>query len=400
MQTALGTYVYQVVAQVQDGSGNYCSSVPVNHTVTVINNPELPQLGFNVLSCNPYQVEVKVLNPQSGISYYWSNGNTGTTAYSYHDGPIQVRAATNDCSVTAQIDLPIDLESVAWVFPKGCYDFCKEKLKGYIVGPFGYYQEWQWQENNGSVNQGTDVVEPFNQFSPGHDYQMYLNNGYCDYTAATMSVSRKECEDCEISYVVRQIRCVKIDGVYIYSVDLAITNQYGTDVWATLTAPNGEGYFIDNTLMVPAATTNVYQVYFYPQSGFTGGLISIDVNGSWKGNGNCYKKTSLSLPSCFTPRINETIENMDTLILENDLLLVAPNPAKENTTVIYGYKNSVDNRAIEIRDMQGRLLNTWRISEQKGTFEIDCTRFAGGHYLILMKESGVIIKQSHLIINH
>jgi PKD domain-containing protein len=401
MQSALGSYVYSVIAQVQDDAGNYCSSNPVTHTVSVINQPNIPQLDFNVVSCNPYHVKVMVLNPQPGISYYWSNGDIGTDTDSYHDGPIQVRAETSDCSVTSQIDLPIDLESVAWVFPKGCFEFCKEKLEGYIVGPFGNYQEWQWQENNNPIIYGSDIVLPFDQFSPGHDYQLYLNNGYCDYTVANMSIQqKKDCEECQISYRARDIECVKIDGVYIYSIVLDITNQFGTDVWTTLTAPDGEGFFIDNTFLVPGSTTSTFTVYFYQQSGFNGGTIDIDINGSWKENGSCYRKSSLELPSCDPPRIVENGGVEDILVLGNDLLLVAPNPAQEKTTVIYGYKNPEGNKTIEIRDMLGRHLNTWPISMEKGTLQIDCNNFAAGQYYILMKENDTIIKQSRLIINH
>lgn len=400
VRTTLGSYVYAVTAQVQDAAGNYCTSAPVTHTVAVINQPNVPQLGLNVVSCNPYHVEVTVLNPQSGISYYWSNGDTGTVATSYHDGPIQVRAATNDCSVTAQMDLPIDLESVAWVFPKGCYEFCKEKPEGYIIGPFGSYQEWQWQENNSPITYGSDFVADFNQVSPGHDYQLYLNNGYCDYTAATMSVLHKECEECKVSYEVRDIICERIGDVYVYSFILDITNQYSTDIWVTLTAPDGEGYFMDSTLFVPASATITATIYFYPQNGFSGGFIDIDINGSWKENGSCYLKGSIEFPSCLEPRIDHGSEQESKLSTGSDMLLVAPNPAHEETMVLYGYKNPNTEKTIEIRDMLGRTLNSWPVGTQKGTLKVDCTGLAGGQYYILMKENDTIIKQSRLIINH
>ncbi|WP_155958906.1 T9SS type A sorting domain-containing protein [Flavobacterium limnosediminis] len=400
MQTTFGSYVYQVVAQVQDGSGNYCSSSPVNHTITVIDQPETPQLDFEMLSCNPYRYQVTVLNPQAGIRYYWSNGNTGTTAISNHDGPIQVRAEADACSVTAQTDLPIDLESVAWVFPKGCYEICKKKPSGYIIGPFGYYNEWQWQDGYTPYVSGSDMVEPFHDLAIGHEYQMYLHNGDCGYTAATMSLIEKDCQDCEMSYSIRDLKCVKIDGVYVYQVILEITNSYGDDVWTTLTAPDGEGFFIDNTVLVPAGTTTSFTVYFYPSADFNGGLVTIDMNGSWKENKSCYKKTEILFPSCGTQRIADNDGKEDILVIDDNLLLVAPNPAKEVTKVIYNYKNADTAKTIEIRDMQGRFLNAWEVKSQSGTIEIDCARFAGGQYFILMKENDAVIKQSRLLITH
>ncbi|MEW5676027.1 PKD domain-containing protein [Flavobacterium enshiense] len=396
MQTALGAYVYQVVAQVQDGSGNYCSSAPVNHTVTVIDQPAIPELDFEMLSCSPYQYQVTVLNPQAGVSYYWSNGDTGTTAISYHDGPIQVRAEANGCSVTAQTDLPIDLQSVAWVFPKGCYEICKEKPTGYIIGPFGYYHEWQWQDDYTPYASGHDMVEPFDDLAIGHEYQLYLHNGDCEYTAATMSLIQKDCPKCEMSYSIRELRCVKIDGVYVYRVILSVTNAYGDDVWTTFTAPDGEGFFIDNTVLVPGSATTTFTVYFYPTAGFNGGLVTIDMNGIWKGSKSCYTKTEIKFPPCGAPRT----ANEDLLVVEDNLLLVAPNPAKEVTKAIYNYKNAETAKIIEIRDMQGRFLNAWEVKTQTGTIEIDCTRYAGGQYFILMKENDTVIKQSRLLITH
>ncbi|MBP8066217.1 MAG: T9SS type A sorting domain-containing protein [Flavobacterium sp.] len=135
---------------------------------------------------------------------------------------------------------------------------------------------------------------------------------------------------------------------------------------------------------------------FYPTAGFNGGLVTIDMNGTLKGNKSCYTKTEIKFPPCGAPRtVNE-----DLLVVEDNLLLVAPNPAKEVTKVIYNYKNAETAKTIEIRDMQGRFLNVWEVKTQTGTIEIDCTRYAGGQYFILMKENDTVIKQSRLLITH
>jgi len=41
-----------------------------------------------------------------------------------------------------------------------------------------------------------------------------------------------------------------------------------------------------------------------------------------------------------------------------------------------------------------------QVKTQTGTIEIDCTRYAGGQYFILMKENDTVIKQSRLLITH
>lgn len=400
MQTTLSTYVYAVTAQVQDSSGNYCSSNPVTHTVAVMDPPNVPQLDFELVSCNPYKYKVTVLNPQAGVRYYWSNGNTGTIAYSTHDGPIQVRAEVNDCSVTAQTDLPINLESVAWVFPKGCYEICKEKPDGYIIGPFGYYNEWQWQMDSSSYAGGTGIVSPFTDLSTGHEYQLYLHNGDCNYTAATMSISQnKDCKSCDLSYTVDRIRCIKINEMYVYSINLTITNPYSDAVWSTLTAPDAEGYFINNTIFIPGGNTLSTTLYFYPTNGFNGGTVTLDMNGSFAENGKCYTETSMDFPYCTSMSSKENEDETEQKTNEL-LLLAAPNPAIASTTLLYLYTNNSSTKTIELRDMQGRFLNVWEIKKPNGTIEMDCSGYAGGQYLILMKENNAVIKQCRLLINH
>ncbi|WP_442787258.1 T9SS type A sorting domain-containing protein [Flavobacterium suncheonense] len=115
-----------------------------------------------------------------------------------------------------------------------------------------------------------------------------------------------------------------------------------------------------------------------------------------KGNKSCYKEIEIQFPSCGTGRtVNE-----DMLIVEDNVLIVAPNPAIETTKVLYNYKNKDAAKTIEIRDMQGRFLNVWEVKNQTGTIEVDCTRYAGGQYFIVMKENDAVIKKARLLIQH
>jgi hypothetical protein len=78
---------------------------------------------------------------------------------------------------------------------------------------------------------------------------------------------------------------------------------------------------------------------------------------------------------------------------------IAPNPAKAVTTIFYNFVNTKATKSIELIDVLGRTLETWNLQDSKGTIEIDCSKYANGQYLILMKENDAIIKNTKLLTN-
>ena len=82
-----------------------------------------------------------------------------------------------------------------------------------------------------------------------------------------------------------------------------------------------------------------------------------------------------------------------------NVLRVAPNPAKAVTTIFYNFVKDNTAKKIELLDVLGRTLQSWTPTDNSGKIELDCTRYANGQYLILMKEDGEIIEKAKLITN-
>jgi hypothetical protein len=395
MPSSAGTYVYSAVASIAIVNGQSCNSIPTEFIVVISPLPNVPQIGLNSFQCEPYEVTVNVVNPQSGVSYYWSNGQTGTSASITHDGPIQVRAQLDDCSVTAQTDLPVDLEAVAWIFPEGCYDICSELTLGSITGPLGEYDYWSWNENGSEAVSGTGNVSQFTGLTPGNNYQLYLDNGYCDVTLSDIALQAISCDPCRLELYVVNVAPVTIDDICLYEVELSLTNPNSGPVWVTLTAPGNEGFFVSNTIMMqPGYSTATVQ--FYPINGFNQGSVIVEMAGAWE-DLNCYIQYEIEFPElCFAGRPSGTAPDIKGL--PDNMLVVAPNPAAAATTIYYAYADADVNKTIEIFDMLGRKLVHRDISKATGNLVLDVSRLADAQYLIVMKADGETVKSQMLVI--
>jgi len=374
-----GNYIFSVVAN----SGG-CSSAPTTHTVMVYQTPNFPLLAITNLQCNPYEVTVSVTNPQTDVVYIWSNGTIGTTAISYHDGPLQVRAELLGCSRTNQIDLPVDLSSHKWLFPDGCYNFCfRDNFNGYIIGPNEDLTEWIWTTPNGEESGSGFMSEVY--VGDGQ-YQQYLNSGNCHETFGTASFSIIECEHCNITIdQIHELYCDQINGQSVYYISIDINNAMGSTLYTTMTAPNGEGYFSPSTITLGGGSSN-YTGYFIPNNGFNGGTIDVLFQSTDGNELNCTAVDNLTFMGCDVPR----------MAAPKNKVVMAPNPATYSTTVYY---ELVAKGAIQVilTDAMGRELYTTTYPENKGSIELDISQWSPGYYTLKLIQNGETIFSDKLI---
>lgn len=390
--TSPGVHIFTAVAEVVSSSGNHCQSPPANFYVTVGLPPADPAIAFTVNSCVPYKVTAVVSNPQTGVSYFWSNGATGTVAIITHDGPLQVRAELDGCAVTSQIDLPLDLTRLGWIFPKGCYFMCKDEPSGYMIGPLGAYAHWAWIEDSTADTMGSGAIAPYTGFDgTSHEYSLLVQTPYCDAFFETMSMTVGDmCADCKLKMDKKEISLKKDKDNCWYTIVLSFDNP-GVGMWVTLTAPNGEGYFTPGTVFIPGGIS--YQSFdFYPVNGFIGGGLSILFESELSGR-KCIDNLEIELPPlCSTGRY----KNPETKV--EDKLLVAPNPAKESTVIYYEISEDLDHTVLEVRDLLGRPLYEFQPKDTVGEELLDCSRYAEGTYLIFMRVNGHIVKKVKFIV--
>ena len=87
---------------------------------------------------------------------------------------------------------------------------------------------------------------------------------------------------------------------------------------------------------------------------------------------------------------------------KNDIALssfgLAPNPANQKTVLYYNFADKEDNKAVELYDFLGRKLLEFAPDLKVGQTTINCSKYAEGSYLILIKEKGVLVKQLKFIV--
>lgn len=208
-------------------------------------------------------------------------------------------------------------------------------------------------------------------------------------------------KDCNAEVSFESPKCESIGfNQLAYQVPVGIYNNFGTTATTTFTAPNGEGYFVPNTLTLPQLMSNQILTFYPNNNGYHGGSVVIAMLVHFNDD-ICYREQEIKFDDCCllcpTP-VEETGKVMLETTAEN-VLRVAPNPAKAVTTIFYNFVKDNTAKKIELLDVLGRTLQSWTPTDNSGKIELDCTRYANGQYLILMKEDGEIIEKAKLITN-
>lgn len=183
-----GTYTYYV--QITETASG-CSRMSAAFTVTVSTPPLPPSLSFDVLNCDPYELELTATGAAG--TYNWSNGMTGAVINTLYGGDYQVTLTDlNGCVVQSQISVPKSLEEYIWVFPTGC--FCLDNQREpYVIGPLVPLDTWAWIKDASWDVSGVGFMPPY-YLTPGSVYNMYLYRYPCDITSGDMYYMSDTCD--------------------------------------------------------------------------------------------------------------------------------------------------------------------------------------------------------------
>jgi hypothetical protein len=201
--------------------------------------------------------------------------------------------------------------------------------------------------------------------------------------------------ECDYKFEINNIVCKKENYVLFYEVQMSFYNPYNTIFTLLYSLPGLQGYFTPNPINLPPGFST-FNLTFYPSTGFTGGTILINVKGIHDIT-TCKSKFEITFPEdCKTILLEE--KNKLKPKFETTKLILAPNPAAYSTTLFYSYGAATTDKNIFMTDILGRVLQSWIVDAAEGTINIDCTPFAAGQYLILMKENETVLKTGKLII--
>ena len=158
-------------------------------------------------------------------------------------------------------------------------------------------------------------------------------------------------------------------------------------------------YFGGNTFtMALQPGNNCQQLFFYAANGYMGGT-PIDVLVKATGIGQtplaCNQRLKESMPiQCENATQWKTATATKTAVF-----YVAPNPAKESSTLYYDFMSASSNSTVLVIDMLGRIVANQKLTATSGSTNIDLTQYMQGTYILRLVNNGIVLGQSKLIKN-
>lgn len=223
-----GTHTFVLVAS---APGNSCNDTSDVFTVDVIENPVIPvltSLPLGVL-CGGDPINLSVTNPQTDITYTWSEGSssfygggTPPAITVVQSGNYTVTATNNlgctSASTAIAINPPPDFSDVL----SGCYEFC-DTTNVTVNAPQGY-SNYKWIE----MTNGNWVFVSSNATLTLTHSGVY----------ALVLTSFSGCTDTSRVLVVNQFHCCSLTAIVQGSLLNCFDENNGT---ATVTSPTGAG---------------------------------------------------------------------------------------------------------------------------------------------------------------
>lgn len=376
-----GTYTYTLEVRPM-GTVNGCVGSK-SFVVTVSNPPSAPTISSTIQGCQPYKVLLTASGPSTG-QYNWSNGMSGQSIEVYEGGAYQVTyTAPSGCKVSNQVQIPLSIESLMWVFPTGCYDECRGDR--YIIGPKGIFDSHHWQMFGNNIQSGVnDFIYPLSMNTAG-TYQLQINQFGCSVTSGAMNFFPGI--DCGIEPECKfdaHVEGMKWNGDHF--ILLGVINNYsGQPMTITLSSIYGYGSYIPSVITIPAGGT--YDMFtnpiaFYPNGTFPGGADEILF---YAGNG-CKFVTKVEIPDYINKSSNP--KYLSSTVSES-LMKIFPNPAKEKVTVSFNTGNEKEKaKQIQVFDARGTVKYTKELKSSSGEMEIQIDDWLQGVYIVIIHTDG------------
>lgn len=400
-----GTYTYRLRITTPSYMGVVCTLYSANYPVTMHALPPDPVLsGPVVVNCSTYELELTASSGVLSPTYVWSGGDPGYGVTNTVNSGGAYRCWLTDlngCTSHADIVVPAGPETFRDWFPAGCYAWCSNILGDggiRLFGPPGSFDVWDWILNSSSYSSGgPGPISPITITSTG-DYGLYINNGLCDATFDTMTVSEQQCQCATVIDSVH-VECDTAYGSpHGYKVSLWLTNPYGA---VTATVGSVDGPFVPTTFTMTPGGSTLYTFDFtiltIPPPVFTTIWIHYVIDGR-----DCWDKVVVQpLPNCTWtaekqgPQATAAVQDS-----RNTGMLLHPNPAQAEVNVTYTYPPGNAQRSMRVYDALGRQVAAVPVGTASGTVTIPLGNAAPGIYLVKMEEDGRALHVQRLVISH
>ena len=384
---ALGTHLVSVTA-----SGTNGCSKTVTGMFSIKPVPGLPTVSYEVINCDTYEIKLTANPPAGGTgTLTWSTNTPGSSVIVNTGGPYMV--TYNDgsgCNTTAQLFVPHSADKLFWVVPSGCYVTCQEN-NGYLMGPIGTYANWEWLQNNDIVLSGSNSpIENLNITQSG-TYALQIET-ICPQTTPPLTIDVLECSECPFYIEEPKIGCKRIaDTLLAYEMYLQFENP--SNFTTCIATCNTTQIAISNTANTLVPGYNFLQFTLIPLNGYSGGDVEITLTCTNSDGKVCQFKFNIKLPDCRKDgNTNKTAEATNA-----NRLQLWPNPTTNKVTVSYVTQQPT-NTNVFLFDVTGKLVSTFEVKNNTGTFDINTSNLAKGVYILVLKDQDNSSIQKKLII--
>jgi len=385
METTPGTYTYRLeVSELLDVG---CSSW-VEFVVTVLAVPSVT-IGYDILSCSPYQIKLSAHASTGEGTYLWSNGTHGQSMIASSGGAYRVKFLVNNgCEVTQQIFVPKNPEIYTWLFPSGCVELCPEQLANniHLPAPNAPFHPYSWSINHEPHISGYGFSPNYVVQNPGYLDVKLSNELGCSATSKPLSIEIVPCQKCDLKWWIGRVIIVR-DPYWHYVFSGEIYNSFGTDIILEFSSPQGHGFYNPPSAFVPIGESfPLESLSFIPSESFMGGETTLQITIRDK-NGKiiCILETEIDLP----PMINHGV-------VSGMSLHIVPNPTTGSLNIAY-HLNEYEQGTLKIMDMQGIQHKEFVLNKKEGTVFFDTTPLPPGNYLVVLLVEGQAIEQQTVI---
>jgi PKD repeat protein len=394
---APGNYDFMLTVVYTDPiTGIACNASSSYYPVTVSTPPAAPSIDMGIYDCDKYIIKLGASHSDPG-TFTWSNGLFGPDILVTDGGPYKVWFNNGlGCISSATIDVPRNPEDYLWMFPIGCYNFCKEDLPKTLYGPIVPFNYWEWYHDGGNTQSGSGYVDPYD-ITDGGVYNLTLKNQFCGRTSGDMDVTLRDCREC------------KLEGrIGVYCVQ---DEKHGCLFYATISINNGTPYIMNVNLSSPMGSfaptslvlypgINTFTIQFYPNASYVSGLSIVHINGSYYDYESetmqyCYSRLRVSFPEncCGSDQKPTSVNELDKNATG---LQIIPNPARDNVSIAYTFDSQAKEMQLELYDLTGRRVKSVNINQARGVQDWNFNEMPAGLYIVLMRQDGKVVHQSKL----
>lgn len=386
---AVGDHILSVAA-----NRNGCTAT-ATYNVTVSPEINAPILSYEV-DCQERKIVISATNADEG-ELQWSTGVSGSSITTSHGGVYGVTYYhPSGCTATAEIDVPHFADKYLWHADVGCVEIC-ETFPANIIGPDRqFFPGYTWLDGPSDLS-GNSLVEPFfipEDFLIESVFDLESPAG-CNFKTDPIIVRRRGCTTCQFKddYWPSTVTQISTPASFCaFNVTLTLDNQTANSLSGTFFS-NSTDFVVSSapvTFTPGISTVNLVVGSVNSVNSGSHFFTFLSNNGQ---RGKCTFTIPLTLPGCAQGSSDYFEKDQQQLIEQIHLV---PNPVTTTTTLLY--PRAVQNAVAEIYSLNGTLMQTVNLTDEKET-QIDTSKFPQGTYILVLMKDNKIITRKKLIKN-